>query len=210
MTEIIEDSLRALLHVQRPVESLDFSAILTLLEDLAQRSPSEEKEATLRARLEVAPVNLQRTRRVLKTYTVPDDVRSTLLSIRQAQFWIVLTEPWCGDSAQILPYLVNLAECTPNIHLRFLLREGNPDIMDRYLTDGTRGIPKLIALDAGGSGLFLWGPRPKEGQEIFLKGIREGLPKVEVLRRLHLWYARRGMGAIESEIVALVRQSVLP
>ena len=84
--------------------------------------------------------------------------------IDHPQLWMVLTEPWCGDSAQCLPCLDILAEIHAYITMRFLLRDDNLDIMDHYLTDGKRSIPLLVAFDPEGrncSAGALGPPKPR-------------------------------------------------
>ena len=74
---------------------------------------------------------------------------------------VALTEDWCGDAINTLPVFDRLAEVTPNIELRVLLRDENPDLMDAHLTNGTsRSIPVLIAYDADFEERGWWGPRP--------------------------------------------------
>jgi hypothetical protein len=171
---------------------------------LAERSPVGEMDESTRNRIRTAPINMQRASRILRTCVVPDRVRALINGFQSPQVWMVLTEPWCGDSAQSLPYIARMAECSEKILLRILLRDANPEVMDRYLTDGTRGIPKLVVFDEGGGELFRWGPRPRRGQEIFLQARAEGLEKKAALERLHLWYARDKGAEIEHELIDLL------
>lgn len=153
------------------------------------------------------PLNLQRTARIDKTFRVPPEVRHRVGSLQEPQFWRVLTEPWCGDSAQSLGVIAAIASSNPKIDLRFLLRDENPDLMDRYLTDGNRAIPLLVAFDAAGQELFRWGPRPRPAKELFRLGQEAGLPKDELLQRLHSWYALDRGRSLTRELEDLIRQS---
>jgi hypothetical protein len=117
---------------------------------------------------------------------------------------MVLTEPWCGDSAQCVPCLEKLAGSHPSIEIRFLLRDDNLEIMDRYLTDGKRGIPKLVAFDAQGTELYRWGPRPAEAQVVMDAALAEGLDKPARLEKLHLFYGRNRGRALDAEMVAVL------
>ena len=56
----------------------------------------------------------------------------------------------CGDAAHVLPVLNKFAENDTTITLSILLRDDNEELMDRFLTNGTRSIPKLIILNADG------------------------------------------------------------
>jgi thiol-disulfide isomerase/thioredoxin len=119
---------------------------------------------------------------------------------------MVLTEDWCGDSAQTLPFIACIAEENPHILLKILLRDENPDIMDLYLTNGKRAVPKLVAFDESGEELFVWGPRPQPAAEVFREGIAEGLPKKEVYPKLHLWYGRDRGKTVEKEFLGILER----
>jgi hypothetical protein len=183
---------------------LTYAEYLTAVENLA-RTPSEEPADDLtRNRVRNAGLNLQRMQRITRTYIPGEPLRLALARVTRPQLWMVLSEPWCGDSAQVLPYLQKMVEISPAITMRMLLRDENPDIMDNYLTDGTRGIPKVVAFDAQGEELFRWGPRPAEGQAVFRRAREEGKTKKEALEALHLWYGRNRGQAIEAEFLLLL------
>jgi hypothetical protein len=150
------------------------------------------------------PLNLQRAVRIEATYTPSNKVQTAAQAIKGPQLWMVLTEPWCGDSAQNLPYIAKIAACNASIDLRILLRDRNPDIMDAYLTNGTRSIPKLVAFDWQGRELFQWGPRPQPAVELFHQLKESGAPQEEVMHKLHLWYGRNRGRVLEDEFIALL------
>jgi hypothetical protein len=150
------------------------------------------------------PLNLQRTIRIERKHVAPARVAAAAAAIRKPQLWMVLTEPWCGDSAQNLPYICKIAGCNPRIDLRILLRDQNLDIMDRYLTHGTRSIPKLVAFDESGMERFQWGPRPQAAVEVFRSWKEAGAAPEVVRLKLHLWYARDHGRALEEEFIVLL------
>jgi glutaredoxin-related protein len=118
---------------------------------------------------------------------------------------MVITENWCGDSAQNLPYLAKISKLNNNIKLRIILRDSHPEIMDSYLTNGTRSIPKLVVFDAEGNERFSWGPRPMEVQKLFSQWKAEGIVKPELYEKLHLWYSKDKGKSIEKEILQLIQ-----
>ena len=149
---------------------------------------------------EFLKLNFQRSQRIYKTYTVSPELRKLLSGINEPQLWMVITEDWCGDSAQILPYIEKITEVNPDIQLRIIYRDQNPDIMDLYLTNGSmRSIPKLVAFDREGNELFQWGPRPREAQDLVNQLKAEGYSKDQFIEQLHLWYGRNRGKAIEFE-----------
>ncbi len=78
---------------------------------------------------------------------------------------LVLAEDWCGDASNTVPVLAKLTDLTPGLELRILRRDEHPEVMDRYLTNGSRSIPVVIVLDGGFQELGHWGPRPRMLQE---------------------------------------------
>ncbi len=150
-------------------------------------------------------LNLQRMSRVEKTFTVSDELQHLLPSIKTRQNWIVITEGWCGDSAQNLPALAKIAKVNPLIELQIIERDENLDIMDLYLTNGTRSIPVLISFDENGNEIFRWGPRPKEAQQLVTRLKSEGMEHDAFVEQLHLWYAKNKSVALESEIKVLLK-----
>lgn len=151
-------------------------------------------------------LNLHRINRIEKTYNVSDQICEQITKITEPQTWMVLTEDWCGDSAQNLPYIAKISECNKNITLRILQRDKNLDIMDQYLTnDNSRSIPKLVAFDKDGIELFQWGPRPAEAQQLVIDLKASGMPKNEYTEKLHLWYGRNRGKNIENEFVDLLK-----
>lgn len=155
-------------------------------------------------------LNLHRTLRIHKTYRIGDDLKLFLESIDSPQTWMVLTEHWCGDSAQNLPFIAEIAKQNSFIDLRILERDKNLDIMDKYLTNGkSRSIPKLVAFDEDGNELFQWGPRPQTAQSLYSELIEKDIPKDERNRQLHLWYSKNKGKAIEKEFEELLNILVL-
>ncbi len=149
-------------------------------------------------------LNLHRTSRIDKVYHVPEGLASIIHSIDKPQLWMILTEDWCGDSAQNIPYIVKMAEQNSLITLGFVERDKNPDIMDLYLTNGTKAIPKLIAFDENGYELFQWGPRPTDVQSLVIQWKKSGMAKNEFAEKLHLWYASNRGKSLEQDFFTLL------
>ena len=155
-------------------------------------------------RAEFAKLNLHRVGRIRRTWKPSDELAALAARLEGPQTWMILTEPWCGDSAQCLPCLELLAASRPGITLRYVLRDDNLEIMDRYLTDDKRSIPILVAFDSRGEELFRWGSRPAEAQAIITAALAEGLEKAARLEKLHLFYGRNRGRALDGELVAVL------
>src|SRR5690606_21343878 len=89
-----------------------------------------------------------------------------LKKLSTPQIWLVITEAWCGDAAQIAPVLFKMAEASPAITLKFVYRDEHQELRDALLTNGGPSIPELIALNAANDVLFTWGPRPLLAAEL--------------------------------------------
>lgn len=152
-------------------------------------------------------LNYSRKTRIAKTYTPSDTIRSVVESISEPQFWLVITEDWCGDSAQNLPYIVAIAELNPLITVRIIQRDANLDIMDTYLTNGTRSIPKLVAFSDNGKELFQWGPRPQSAIDLVKKAKDAGETSSEFIPKVHSWYAMDKGKTLEAEFANLLTQN---
>jgi len=150
-------------------------------------------------------LNLARTKRWMKTTTPAPELVAALKAGGGAEWWVI-TEAWCGDSAQNLPLLAEAAE-TAGVPLRIILRDENLDIMDRYLTDGSRSIPKLISLTAEGRERFIWGPRPAPAHALYAewRANPAGRDFEAFETELHTWYAKDKGRTLTEEIIALAK-----
>ncbi|MEP6573014.1 MAG: thioredoxin family protein [Gemmatimonadota bacterium] len=102
---------------------------------------------------------------------------------------LVLLEDWCGDASNTVPVLARWAEETPGVELRVIRRDENPAVMDQYLTNGSRSIPIVIALDSNFHELGHWGPRPAELQA-WVMANKATTPKAELYPQVRRWYAK--------------------
>ncbi len=153
---------------------------------------------------DIKKLNLSRSTRVEKQFVPSDEIIEAIKNISAPQLWIVLTESWCGDSAQNLPVLAKISELNKNVEFRILPRDSNLEIMDHYLTNGTRSIPKLIAFNEDGKELFLWGARPTAAQQLINELKERGLQKNEWLIELHKWYANNRGKELDKELLKLL------
>ena len=157
---------------------------------------------------EYRKINLQRSKRLGKQFQPSEELIETVKSIDEPQLWMVITESWCGDSAQNLPIITKAAELNDKIDLRILLRDSNTDIIDHYLTDGqSRSIPILVVFDPDGNEIFKWGPRPDTAKTLVTNLKRDGFSKEEFNQQLHLWYGRNRGKELESELLELLMNS---
>jgi hypothetical protein len=171
------------------------------------KTTGELPEVNTEFYLHYTKLNLSRTTRVERKVELMDEVKNALSSINEPQHWVVLAESWCGDVPHSLPIIHKMAIFQPLITLRILLRDDNLDVMDRYLTNDGRSIPKLIAFDAKfDKEFFTWGPRPVALQEEIdkLKALETPFP--EVAEMSQKWYNKDGGQHVQGELLNCLKQ----
>jgi hypothetical protein len=92
--------------------------------------------------------------------------------------------------------------------VKLILRDENLEIMDAYLTNGGRSIPKLIAFNSETQEeLFTWGPRPQNAQELFMdfKTNPNGRTYADFSIEMQKWYAKDRTKSLQDEFVELLR-----
>lgn len=117
------------------------------------------------ALIDYTRLNDRRTARWEKRLDLPELVLNSIRALRTKQNWLVLNESWCGDAAHSLPVMNRFAELSEYIELRVLWRDQHLDLMDRYTSGGSRGIPKLLILNENFELTGEWGSRPRPLQE---------------------------------------------
>lgn len=156
--------------------------------------------------VEYTKLNIQRMNRNDKTTVIDDNLKSLAVD---EQHWVLLSEAWCGDAANIVPVIAKMAESLDKVHLHILLRDDNPHIMDEYLTNGARSIPLLIVLDKNYNELFVWGPRPEELQNIVVEFKKKPDFDIEELKKnLQMWYVNDKSLSSQKEIIKKLKDSI--
>ena len=156
--------------------------------------------------LDYARLNDHRMDRVEKRFQMLPALQEKLDQLSGSLHWLVLSEGWCGDAAQNLPALEKIAEhSNGKIHLRVLLRDENTELMDQWLTNGGRSIPKLIQLNAAFEVTGSWGPRPAEAQAMVLAAKAAGEDHHVYAERVHKWYAHNNSADLQGEILELLK-----
>jgi len=151
-------------------------------------------------------LNVQRMSRIDKTVQLLPELREAVAGLQNNYVWAVITEGWCGDAAQIVPVLEAVAQASGGkIETRYLLRDENLALMDRYLTGGGRSIPKLVVLNADAlTEVTNWGPRPAAAQEMFMQLKAQGVSHDEFVTQVHGWYAKDKTQSTQQELLQLV------
>ncbi|MES2457966.1 MAG: thioredoxin family protein [Bacteroidota bacterium] len=140
------------------------------------------------AYFDYAKLNWSRMNRWLKVGDLSDEIKTTLSKVETLQHWTVITEPWCGDAAHIVPFFQLITLWNPLIKIDYQLRDTEPFLINDYLTNGGKAIPKLIIRDEPGKDLATWGPRPAECQLLYARLTAEKADFETVKTELQKWY----------------------
>ncbi len=197
MNTIIEKSLTNSFSYQ------EYRNHVTLLSDEGKTTGHEQTEALVN----YTKLNESRLHRLDKTMVVVDEVKTFLENLDKDYIWLVISESWCGDAAQILPIINKMAEVSDKIDLRIVLRDDNEDLMNLFLTNGTRSIPKLIIIDKKTNAVVNdFGPRPQEAKQLILDYKAEhGVVDETAKINLQKWYLNDKGISTQKEIVALMK-----
>ena len=151
-------------------------------------------------------LNDARMNRLDKTIKLTDEVVSKLENLDHRYIWLVISEGWCGDAAQILPVINKMALASnKKIDLRIVLRDENEELMSQYLTNGGKAIPKVIVIcKEAGIVRADWGPRPKAASELMANYKKEfGVIDEKIKTDLQLWYlADKGI-SVQEELMQI-------
>lgn len=149
-------------------------------------------------------LNWSRMNRWLKKGEILPEASAKIKAITVSQQWILITEPWCGDAAHVVPFIKMMSDLNPAIQLDIELRDSEPNRIESYLTNGGKSIPKLIIRDLSGNDLAVWGPRPVACQVLFdeLKAKNTDFETLKI--ELQNWYNEHHGVEIQKEISELV------
>jgi len=151
-------------------------------------------------------LNDARMNRLDKTIKLTDEIVEKLENLDHRYIWLVISEGWCGDAAQILPVINKMALASnKKIDLRIVLRDENEELMNQYLTNGGRAIPKVIIIcKEAGIVRADWGPRPKGASELLANYKKEfGVLDEKIKTDLQLWYLADKGVSVQQELMQI-------
>lgn len=188
-------------------QSLVYSGYRNLISDLlaeGKTTGSDHSEALLH----YTKMNLQRMNRVEKTTVLSEALSLAIANVKGNYHFLVISEGWCGDAAQIVPVIEKIVSAAPDkFDLKLVLRDQHLPLIDANLTNGGRAIPVLLILDEDFNLVMpKWGPRPLVLQELMNVWKTESSDMMEIATKLHSWYAKDKTKAIQHELLALVKK----
>ena len=164
--------------------------------------------------MDYSKLNWSRMNRWFKTGKLSESLVELIKQIELPMQWITITEPWCGDAAHNIPFIEKLARENALISVRYVLRDTEPFLINDYLTEGTKSIPKLIIRNAQGKDLATWGPRPAGCQELYAALKKEAATFDTIKIEIQNWYNENKGVAIQQELTqtlaAILENNVNP
>ena len=140
---------------------------------------------------------------IYKKATIPDWALERARACGQGAHFLVISEDWCWDAANTVPVLAKLCDQDGGMELRLIHRDEHLEVMDQYLTNGSRSIPIVIVLDTEFRELGHWGPRSSELQA--WAGVNKGkMEKGEFYLEMRRWHVKDGGHSMLREVLEIL------
>lgn len=182
---------------------MDFITYQQLFEGILT-DPNPQVPYDNQAYVHYTQLNWSRQQRWLKTGILDEDLVAFIEAIDQEQTWVIITEPWCGDAAHTIPFMQRLAELNPLIKVDYQLRDSPPFLIEQYLTNGTKSIPKLIITNTANNHQAVWGSRPAECQALYYQMLKDNVDMDQRKIALQQWYNNDKGKSFQLELLAIL------
>jgi len=191
---IIKDSLK---------KSMSYNEYRVLVEQLVANNSTTGNDKS-EAMVNYTMLNDRRMKRWDKTVKVSEEDKATIEAYNKKATWLLISESWCGDAAHIVPAINKVAELNGSIDLRIVLRDDNPELMDEFLTNGGKAIPKLIIIE-NEDVVNTFGPRPSEATQLVVAyKAKHGKITAEFKEDLQRWYNKNKGQNVIKDLVKLL------
>jgi len=200
MKNILENALKNSISYQ------DYRNLIhQLLAEEKSTGPNQSEDLT-----NYSLLNETRMKRLDKTIKINEEIANEIQKIDEKQTWLVITESWCGDAAQNLPIIHKLAELNDKIELKLVLRDENLELMDLFLTNESRSIPKVIILDNELNVLNTWGPRPSFATKMVHEyKEKNGSLDAHFKQDLQVWYNKDKGKNVQEDFINLINSTLI-
>jgi len=185
-------------------KGVNYSTYRTLIKGLLVEGKSTGNEQS-DAILNFSKLNDKRMDRLDKTLKISEETKATLNHLSDNFTLLVLAEGWCGDAAQILPVINKIAEASPKISLKMVCRDENEALMNQFLTNGGKAIPKVIIVNNKNEVLNSWGPRPSIATNMVNDyKAAHGSLDAEFKKDLQIWYNKDKGNNTQKDLLELL------
>ena len=185
--------------------SFTYSEYKTFFEELVMQGATTGSNQSDRL-IQYTKLNLSRSKRVDKNFKPLKETSDFFKKFNREIKLKIITEPWCGDAAQIVPALAGLAELSEKIETEIVLRDENEELMNQHLTNGGKAIPVAIIINAkNNETLGHWGPRPVVAQQMVMdykaKPENERPKFDDFVQEMQQWYNKDKTASIQNEVI---------
>lgn len=155
--------------------------------------------------IEYSKLSAARLKRWEKVYKPSQETLDRLAAgVRPGEKWLVFSETWCGDAAHNVPFIAKWADHI-GVELKVIFRDENVELMDEFLTNGGRSIPKLVRMTADYEVLGTWGPRPTPLMEEYANWrAKDDFDYKEWTMFAQDWYNTNKGAALEADFMELL------
>ena len=176
--------------------------VSNLLEEGKSTGPKQSADL-----LNFSKLNDARMNRLDKRTKLTNTTIEALKSTKEKQTWLLITEGWCGDAAQISPVINKMSKESDKVDLKIVLRDENEALMNQFLTNGSKSIPKLVVLNENDEVISSWGPRPSIATKMVndYKTKHGGL-NADFKKDLQVWYNKNKGQNIQEDLVAFLEK----
>ncbi|NQV77992.1 MAG: thioredoxin family protein, partial [Lutibacter sp.] len=158
--------------------------------------------------LNYSMLNDKRMDRLDKTLRVSEETQKSINALENKYTFLVIAEGWCGDAAQIVPILNKIAETSNKIDLKIVIRDENEELMNQYLTNGSKSIPKILIVDTKNNVVNSWGPRPSVATKMVLDYKEQnGSLDANFKTNLQIWYNKDKGANTQEDLLKLLKAS---
>ena len=188
-------------------KGIAYSTYRTLIKGLLVEGKSTGHEQS-EAILEYSILNDKRMDRLDKTLKISEETYNALNRLSDNFTLLVLAEGWCGDAAQILPVINKIAESSSKIDLKIVCRDENEDLMNQFLTNGGKSIPKVIIVNNKNEVVSSWGPRPNIATKmVYDYKAEHGVLDDDFKKNLQLWYNKDKGNSTQKDLLDILVNS---
>lgn len=185
--------------------SISFEEYTTLFEQLVAEGKTTGPDQS-EGYVSYTKLNWSRYKRALQQVELSDETVSALAAIKSPLTLLIITEAWCGDASQVLPVIELMSNASANINTQLVLRDEHEELMNQFLTNGGKSIPKVIVLDEQNKVLASWGPRPAaiQAQVVAFKAENPASTGMDVSGLVQKWYSEDKGQMTQQELVSLL------
>ncbi|MFK8298250.1 thioredoxin family protein [Capnocytophaga cynodegmi] len=170
------------------LNSISYTTYRNMIDKMVEEGKTSGPEQT-QALIDYTALNEKRYKRLDKTIKISEEKAYFFKNYSKSVTFLIITETWCGDAAQIVPVINKIAELNPKITVKLVFRDENEELMNLFLTNGGKAIPIVVILDLEDNVLASWGSRPSIATKMVEDyKVEHGKLSTEFKEELQKWY----------------------